>query len=216
MKRLRTDDWRRASQGRRSVSLPAFGTACICSVLAMVCGSVVYVNSAMAAAGHRFLADVSEVPPGTALAEPGAVAVDRASGSVFVADPDLGVVDVFSSTGAYETQFGEGALDAEGVAVDEASGDVYIAEPSEDVVDVFKPDGSGGYVLLSEWLGAGTPDGSFGEVVGVAVIEQRVGPARRRCVCRRCGEWRCLRVQAGARRCARNAGRRVCLAVQWG
>jgi len=94
------------------------------------------------------------------------VAVDHATGNVFVADPGPGVVDVFSSTGTYLTQFGEG-LEAAAVAVDEASGDVYIAQSS--VVVVFKPNGTGGYELLSEWEGLGTPSVAFGEVTGVAV-----------------------------------------------
>ena len=107
---------------------------------------------------------------GTPFKELGAVAVDRASGEVFVADSGAGFVDVFSSsTGAYETQFGGGALDAQAVAVDEASGDVYVAEPLNDAVEAFKPNGSGEFELLSSWSGAATTSGEFGEVVGVAV-----------------------------------------------
>ena len=75
-------------------------------------------------------------------------------------------MDVFSSSGLFEAQLGEG-VEGSGVAVDEASGDVYVSAGS--AVDVFKPDGSGGYELLSEWSGAGTPAGEFGEAAGVAV-----------------------------------------------
>ncbi len=125
--------------------------------------------SAQAATGHEFVSSLSEAPAGSALKEPGAVAVDHASGDVFVADPGRGVVDVFSSSGAYVAQFGGGVLEAQSVAVDESSGDVYVAEPFANAVLVFRPDGSGGYALLSEWIGEGTPGGGFGEVAGVAV-----------------------------------------------
>ena len=124
--------------------------------------------SAWAAVGHKFLSSLSEAPIGTKLEEPGAVAVDHTIGDVFVADPGSGAVDVFSSTGAYLTRFGE-SLEPDALAVDEASGDVYVAEPVADVVLVFKPDGSGGYGLVSEWSGEGMPDKKFGEVLGVAV-----------------------------------------------
>ncbi len=116
-----------------------------------------------------FLSSLSEAPPGTALKEPGAAAVEASSGRVFVAEPGEGVVDVFSSVGAYEGQFGGGALGAVAVAVDEETHDVYVAEAFGDVVDVFKPHGSGGYELLSEWSGVNAPGGEFGEVAGVAV-----------------------------------------------
>ncbi len=122
---------------------------------------------ALAASGHRYLSSVSDAPPGTPLAEPGATAVNHASGDVFVAEPTAGVVDVFDAAGVYQTQLGEG-LEALGVAVDEASGEVYVADGFGDVIDVFKPTGSGGYELLSEWSGAGTSDNEFGEVAGVA------------------------------------------------
>jgi DNA-binding beta-propeller fold protein YncE len=125
-------------------------------------------ETALSATGHNFLQSLSEAPPGSPLSEPGTLAVDRASGRLFVADPGRGVIDVFSSSGSYETSFGENLAPAE-LAVDEASGEVYVAEPFEDVVFVFKPDGKGGYVELSEWLGLGISEEGFGEVSGVAV-----------------------------------------------
>ncbi len=139
----------------------------VCSCLTVVLGLVLCDASATAATGHEFLSSLREAPVGTALKEPGAVAVDHATGDVFVVDPPGGVVDVFSGTGSYLTQFGEGALEA--VAVDEASGDVYVADPGASAVDVFKPDGVGGYELFSKWTGAGTLAGEFSEVAGVAV-----------------------------------------------
>jgi hypothetical protein len=124
---------------------------------------------ALAATGHAFVSSVSEAPVGMRLVAPGAVAVDRATGEVFVGDPGAGYVDVFSSSGAYEARVGDGFVEASGVAVDEASGDVYVADGSQDVVLVYEPDGAGGYRLLGRWSGQGTPGGSFGAVVGVAV-----------------------------------------------
>ena len=111
---------------------------------------------------------MSEAPPGTALSEPDAVAVDHATGQVFVADPGSGVVDVFAPSGAYEAQFGED-LSPVAVAVDEASGDVYVADAFENDILVFRPDRVGGYEMLSVWSGAAVAGGEFGEVAGVAV-----------------------------------------------
>ena len=96
---------------------------------------------------------------------------------MFVGDPGSGMVDVFSSSGSFVTQFGGGSLFAAGVAVDEASGDVYVADTFDNAVLVFKPDGSGGYGLLSEWSGEGLPGGGFGEVAGVAVDNSKSASA---------------------------------------
>lgn len=125
-------------------------------------------SSAVAATGHGFLYSVREAGPGSPLGEPGALAVERSSGRVFLADPGTGTVEEFSSSGAFEGTFGEG-LEATGVAVDESTHDVYVTDSFSDSIDVFKPGAGGGYQLLSEWSGAGTPTGEFGEVRGVAV-----------------------------------------------
>ena len=125
-------------------------------------------SSAAAAVGHPFLSSFGG-PVGESFVEPDAVAVDQADGRVFVGDPEAGVVEVFSSSGVPLTQIGDGSLDALGVAVDEGSGDVYVADRFENAVMVFKPNGSGGYALLSEWLGESLPAQGFGEVTGVAV-----------------------------------------------
>ena len=146
----------------RKLAVPA--VACACSLLWLLGGVV----PASGAVGHQFLSRLTEAPAGTALSAPAAVAVDHASGDVFVGDPGAGVVDVFSSTGAYVTQFGEG-IEPVAVAVDETSGDVYVAEPVSDGVLVFEPNGTGGYEQLSEWSGATVQGGEFGEVAGVAV-----------------------------------------------
>ena len=97
------------------------------------------------------------------------MAVDEASGNVFVGDPGSGMVDVYSSSGMFLTQFGGGVLSPVGVAVDEASGLVYVADSFEDAVLVFKQNGVGEYGLVSEWSGEGVSGGEFGRVAGVAV-----------------------------------------------
>jgi phosphodiesterase/alkaline phosphatase D-like protein len=124
---------------------------------------------AYSAVGHSFLSSISEAPKGTALSAPGASAVDRASGDVFVADPGRGMVDVFSSSGSPITQIGEGGLLAAGVGIDETTGRVYVADTFRDVVAEYRPSGSGGYELVTEWVGSKVPGGAFGEVAGVAV-----------------------------------------------
>jgi hypothetical protein len=139
-----------------------------CSLVAFILASGFAGSSASAATGHSFHKGLSEAPPGEALGEPSALAVERSSGRVFIADPGKGVIDVFGSSGSYEAQFGEG-VGAAALAVDEETHDVYVAEPVEDVVRVFKPDGKGGYEKLSEWLGANAPENAFGEVTGVAI-----------------------------------------------
>jgi DNA-binding beta-propeller fold protein YncE len=144
------------------------GLAVAAAALAVL--AVVLPGGAWAAVGHPYVSSVTEAPVGRALREPGAVAVDHATGDVFVADPGSGVVDVFDADGGYLTRFGVD-LEAASIAVDEAGGVVYVAEPFEGVVLAFEPDGSGGYVLGSRWTGANAPGGSFGEgeVLGVAV-----------------------------------------------
>jgi sugar lactone lactonase YvrE len=152
--------------------LPSARRACAalsCVLAAALCAFFFTSAPALAATGHGFLSSLTEAPAGTPLQEPGALAVDHADGRVFVADLGTGVVDVFSSSGTFLTQIGEGSLFAAGVAVDEASHDVYVADTFASAVLVFKPDGSGGYALLSEWTGVGALGEEFGEVTGVAV-----------------------------------------------
>lgn len=100
---------------------------------------------------------------------PSAVAADRASGELFVADQTAGAVDVYSATGSFLTQFGGGSLQPVGVAVNEANGDVFVADHGLDAVLVYGPDEAGGYVLLARWFGEDVPGEEFGLVSGVAV-----------------------------------------------
>ncbi len=165
MSGLSTGAWGGGSRGRRGFGgLAGFVVVCAYSLLSLAWSVV----PASAAVGHGFVSSLREAQVGTVLSEPVAVAVDHASGAVFVGDPGAGVVDVYSSTGTFLTQFGE-EIEPVAVAVDEANGDLYVVQPAGDVVLVFKPNGAGGYELLSEWAGAGVPGGEFGEVAGVAV-----------------------------------------------
>lgn len=125
--------------------------------------------AAGAAVGHPLLSQLSEAG-GEAFVEVSGVAISHASGEVFVVNGES--VDVYDAAGKFKTSFGSGVLSGgsvPSVAVDKSNGHVYVADDSADVIDVFKPNGSGGYVLLSRWSGAGTPAGAFGEVTAVAV-----------------------------------------------
>ena len=121
---------------------------------------------ALAATGHSFVAAITEASDGGRLEEPGATTIERSTGNIFVADPQAGTIDVFSSSGAFITSFGQD-LEATGVSVDEASGNVYVS--SGNAVQIYKPAGDGRYGELSEWQGTSTPAGEFGEAAGVAV-----------------------------------------------
>jgi DNA-binding beta-propeller fold protein YncE len=70
--------------------------------------------------------------------EPGelSVAVDDASGDVYITDPGHKVTDVFDPSGGYLAQFSHSYVSPLGTAVDQGSGRVYI---SDDVVDIFGP-----------------------------------------------------------------------------
>ncbi len=98
---------------------------------------------------------------------PGGIAVDQATGRVYVVDANDGVVDVFSAAGAYLPSSSlslaliEGGYYAplvRGIAVDDANGHVYLADSDGDVVDEFGAAGE----FLAKWHGANAPAGSFG------------------------------------------------------
>jgi hypothetical protein len=144
--------------------------ACTVLVAAIVlCGVAVWSPPAVAAVGHAPLFELEEGFGGEPFVRPSVLAVDRASGDVFVADGGSGYVNVFDGSGTFLTRLGGGGLLAAGVAVDEASGRVYVADDALNAVLAFKPDGFGGYVLIGEWAGAALPGGQFGQVTGVAV-----------------------------------------------
>jgi DNA-binding beta-propeller fold protein YncE len=102
--------------------------------------------------------------PAHGLRNPRGVAVDQATGDVYVVDEEDAVVDVFSAAGAYLRQISSVAVPGgfgavRGVAVSDFNGHVYVADVGSRVVDEFDATG----VLVSSWAGANTPDGSFGE-----------------------------------------------------
>ncbi len=102
----------------------------------------------------------------------GGITVDQATGEVYVVDGNNGVVDVFSSSGAYLSQISlapvaEAAF-ADGVAVNDFNGDVYVQVEDSSAIYVF--DTAGDY--LTSWNGSaetnppGIPEGSFSGQVG--------------------------------------------------
>jgi hypothetical protein len=139
------------------------------ALLVALCAILVEAIPGFAAVGHPFVSSLSEAPAGTLLGRTAAVAVDQGSGRVFVGDPESGMVDVYSASGVFVTQFGGAMLSPAGVAVDEASGEVYVADYLADELVVFKPDGPDGYQLLARWYGEALGTGEFGRVSGVAV-----------------------------------------------
>ena len=142
--------------------------ACVSSLALTLLALALTGAPASAATGHPYLSSLTEAPSGTPLEEPTAIAVDHTDGHVFLADASAGVIDIFSSSGAFLGKIGEGSLFASGVAVDEASGLVYVADSFENAVLVFKPKGAG-YELLSEWSGEALPAQEFGEITAIAV-----------------------------------------------
>jgi DNA-binding beta-propeller fold protein YncE len=163
------------------------------AILASLCATagVFLLGSApaLAARGHVFGSEFGEVGAGPGeLSEPQGVAVNEASGDVYVVDEGNHRVERFSAAGAYLGQFnGSGTYEVEGnvetdplmppeplsepesIAVDNSTGspsfgDVYIADSTHNVIDKFSSTG--------EYIGqlAETSGGSgFGEIDGVAV-----------------------------------------------
>jgi DNA-binding beta-propeller fold protein YncE len=110
----------------------------------------------------------SETPAGK-LTEPQGIAVDQASGEVYVLDAESGVVDVFGPGGAFERQIelsGTGFFGptTKGLAVSGFNGHVYVGEDLTSVVYEF--DATGAFV--NTWTGANTPAGGFSSEVSFA------------------------------------------------
>ena len=158
-------DIQRIPSRTRSSRRVGWGPLCLLLTSGLL---LVTAGAAAGASGRAFLVSLRQAPAGRSLTEPTALAIDHATGDLFVADRARGLIDVLGSAGNFLTSFGR-FVEANGIAVDEASGDVYLSEPFEDAVLEYKPDGTGGYSLLSKWSGSGTPSGRFGEVSGVAV-----------------------------------------------
>lgn len=111
----------------------------------------------------QYLSRLTGTSPSEPFSEPEGLDVDQATHDLYVVDRGNGIstVDVFASTGAYQSQFGNGLLNGvDGtVAVNELTKDSYVGRSSLGIVYVFDPFGN---QIPPEWLGASTPDGSFG------------------------------------------------------
>jgi DNA-binding beta-propeller fold protein YncE len=108
--------------------------------------------------------------PAHGFSRPGGIAVDEATGEVYVVDAYNGVVDVFSSAGAYVRQVSLGSIPGgfnavytRGIAVDDFNGDVFVSDSGspnpvgENVVYVFNAAG----VYQTTWTGIpGQPFGN--------------------------------------------------------
>jgi DNA-binding beta-propeller fold protein YncE len=145
----------------------AAGVACLAVAF-------VYLQSATgeAEAAYGFLTKWGQ--RGTADGEfrdPLGVAVNTASGDVYVADEGNDRVQRFDSTGAFLGKWGTtGAGDGRfnfpvGVAVNSTSGDVYVADNSNFRIQRFDSTGA----FLGKWGTHGAGDGQFGGPYGVAV-----------------------------------------------
>ena len=105
----------------------------------------------------------SQTPAG-GFSSPTGIAVDQATGAVYVLDPGNGVIDIFSSAGAYQSQVALSQVPTgftgftSGIAVSALSGHVYVSDSGS--LEVYEFDGSGNYVTT--WTGSSTPAGSFG------------------------------------------------------
>ncbi len=171
MRGLQKADWgldRKSSQSSRLRGPIHFGVTCFALAATLCALAALIASPAQAATGHPFLQALTEAPAGTPLSAPAAMAIDHTDGHVFVADLGIGQIDVFSSSGTFLTQIGEGSLFASAIAIDEASGYLYVADSFQNAVAVYKPNGST-YELLSEWTGEGLEAGEFAEITGVAV-----------------------------------------------
>ncbi len=114
--------------------------------------------------------------PAHGLHSPRGVAVDQATGEVYVVDEGDGVVDVFSATGAYLGQITSAAVPGgfgtlEGLAVSDFNGHLYVVDVGNHVVDEF----DGGGVWVTAWTGANTPAGSFGKGVPSVAVDDANG-----------------------------------------
>jgi hypothetical protein len=173
----------------RSVTWRSLVCLCVLAGVAMLC-----VAPAWAARGHAFASAFGGAgSAGGQFGEPDGVAVDEATGDVYVVDKANNRVEYFSSSGAYLGQFdgsglllgegkaaGSGGLPGEtetgrfsgpeGIAIDNSTdpsdpsaGDVYVVDAGHAVIDKFSSTGE----YLAQFTGA--PSGSFGELDGVAV-----------------------------------------------
>jgi hypothetical protein len=94
---------------------------------------------------------------------PQGLAVDQVTHDLYVTgrgEQHTSVADVFSATGTYLSQFGNGVLHfySESIAVNDLNEDAYVADSGAEGVFVF---GSSGSFVPPEWRGASTPQRSL-------------------------------------------------------
>jgi DNA-binding beta-propeller fold protein YncE len=157
----------------------------LASVCALAGALALWSVPALAARGHVFSGSFASKGTGAGqLNEPAGVAVNEASGDVYVVDRGNNRVEYFTSAGAYAGEFnGSGAnvavegkaaptgrfSEPQSIAVDNdpsspSFGDVYVADEGHEVIDKYSSTGS--YIgQLKETTGGAT----FGEVIGLAV-----------------------------------------------
>lgn len=131
--------------------------------IASVLSSLAFAGApAQAAIAHRYLSQLTGTPTGSFGSNVCGVTVDPASQDVYVADPRSDAIDIFNSSGVYQSRItGQGIpqgsfsedLGTCSVAVSDKTGDVYFAQSRARVVYVFNA--SGGYVTTMR--GSGTP-----------------------------------------------------------
>jgi DNA-binding beta-propeller fold protein YncE len=101
--------------------------------------------------------------------EPRGIAIDQATGEVYVVDAEHGVVDVFGLAGEYLRPISLALIPEEGIetafmtgiAVSASSGHVYLANVQPGHQRIHEFDATGAYV--TGWTGENTPTGAFGE-----------------------------------------------------
>ncbi|HEV7527579.1 MAG TPA: NHL repeat-containing protein [Solirubrobacteraceae bacterium] len=144
--------------GRLSLALLGAGLACLLGARAALAEACAGVGSAPCPyASAQIIGQRAE----GVLRFPEAVALD-AAGNVYVADQLSYVVQKFSSTGAFETEWGSyggghGQFGPIGGLATDAAGDVYVVDSSHNRIEKF--DGNGNFIL--QWGHKGSEPGQF-------------------------------------------------------
>ncbi|MGH2854496.1 MAG: NHL repeat-containing protein, partial [Solirubrobacteraceae bacterium] len=95
----------------------------------------------------------------------GDIAIDGATGTLYLANPGRGFVDEYNAAHVYQGHFSgpSGAFEPVALAVEESTGDLYVVDAANKVIDQF--DASGKYIgRIAE-----TPSGPLSTPDGVAV-----------------------------------------------
>jgi hypothetical protein len=121
--------------------------------------------------------------PAHGFLNPRGIAIDQATGELYVLDAQNGVVDVFSVAGAFERQIelGQipGGLPSEAiktVAVSSFNGDVFVGERAGAVgVEAKLQEFDAAGVYVTTWTGENTPGGSLGHGEPTVAVEDNTG-----------------------------------------